>query len=50
MNENKIGKMITVYNKSDLNPYVNTSKNINVISASTGHGINRFKKLLSNHI
>lgn len=50
VNENKIGKMITVYNKSDLNPYVNTSKNINVISASTGHGINRFKKLLSNHI
>ena len=46
VNEQKIKNMITVYNKIDLHPYAKFSKNLNLISAYTGFGIDRFKGLL----
>ena len=46
VNENKIRNMITVYNKCDLNPYMNNIDRINVISAYTGQGIDKFKTML----
>tara|TARA_A100001035_G_scaffold235102_1_gene198435 strand:+ start:1622 stop:2662 length:1041 start_codon:yes stop_codon:yes gene_type:complete len=49
VNENKIKNMITVYNKCDLNPYMNNIDRINVISAYTGQGIDKFKTMLLNH-
>ena len=45
-NENKIRNMITVYNKCDLNPYMNNIDRINVISAYTGQGVDKFKTML----
>lgn len=47
VNESKIQNMITVYNKIDLHPFIESSNRINVISAHTGYGIDKLKELLS---
>ena len=46
VSEEKINKMITVYNKIDLSPYNLSSESINYISAYTGQGIEKFKASL----
>ena len=46
VNEQKIKNMITVYNKIDIHPYIKYSERLNVISAYTGYGIDKFKGLL----
>ena len=49
VSERKINNMITVYNKIDLNPYKLNLMQHNFISASTGYGIEEFKKKLLNY-
>jgi GTP-binding protein HflX len=46
VSEEKINKMITVYNKIDLSPYNFSSESMNYISAYTGQGIEKFKASL----
>jgi len=48
VSETKINKMITVYNKIDLNPFSSYPKRFNFISAYTGFGIQKLKERLIN--